>query len=208
MQAKARSKFSMDERHRNRSPSVDSEDLFKNLHRARGPIAKAELLRNRFSKLSAREGQYIVKILTGDLRIGLREGLVEEAITKAFGVSLEQVREANMLLGDIGQTALLASRNELARAELSLFRPIKCMLATPEPTAEAVWERFAEAASDWPGNGRLLTPTTVYLEDKFDGIRAQLHRSANGSRSSLAICGVSPSNSQSWPMQAGNFRRN
>jgi len=154
----------------------ESGELFENLHRARGPIAKAELLRNRFSTLSAREGQYAVKILTGDLRIGLREGLVEEAIAKAFGPSLEQVREANMLLGDVGQTALLASRNELARAELSLFRPIKCMLATPEPTAEAVWERFAEAA----GTSRELAssaPTTVYLEDKFDGIRAQLHRS-------------------------------
>jgi DNA ligase 1 len=154
----------------------ESGELFENLHRLRGPIAKAELLRNRFSKLSAREGQYVVKILTGDLRIGLREGLVEEAIAKAFGVPLEQVREANMLLGDIGQTALLASRNELHRAELSIFRPIKCMLATPEPTAEAVWERFAEAA----GTSRKLAspaPTAVYLEDKFDGIRAQLHRS-------------------------------
>jgi DNA ligase-1 len=155
----------------------ESGELLENLHRARGPIAKAELLRNRLSTLSAREGQYAVKILTGDLRIGLREGLVEEAIAKAFGPSLERVREANMLLGDVGQTALLASRNELARAELSLFRPIKCMLATPEPTAEAVWERFAEAA----GTSRELAssaPTTVYLEDKFDGIRAQLHRSA------------------------------
>jgi DNA ligase-1 len=155
----------------------ESGDLFENLHRARGPIAKAELLRNRFSKLSSREGQYVVKILTGDLRIGLREGLVEEAIAKAFSVPVEQVREANMLLGDIGQTALLASRNELAHAELSIFRPIKCMLATPEPTAQAVWKRFAEAG----GSSRKLTlsaPATVYLEDKFDGIRAQLHRSA------------------------------
>ncbi|HEU5246554.1 MAG TPA: ATP-dependent DNA ligase [Candidatus Udaeobacter sp.] len=155
----------------------ESSELFEHLHRARGPIAKAELLRNRFSKLSAREGQYIVKILTGDLRIGLREGLVEEAIAKAFGTSLEQVKEANMLLGNIAQTALFASRNELARAELSIFRPIKCMLATPEPTAQAVWERFAEAA----GTNRelaLSAPATVYLEDKFDGIRAQLHRSA------------------------------
>jgi ATP-dependent DNA ligase I len=155
----------------------ESAELFENLHRARGAIAKAELLRNRFSRLSAREGQYVVKILTGDLRIGLREGLVEEAIAKAFGASLEQVREANMLLGDIGQTALLASQNKLARAELSIFRPIKCMLATPEPTAEAVWERFTEAAET---NLELASsaPATVYLEDKFDGIRAQLHRSA------------------------------
>src|SRR6266581_7049655 len=156
---------------------LESREFFEKLHRARGPIAKAELLQVRFANLSAREGQYFVKILTGDLRIGLREGLVEEAIARAFGASLEQVREANMLLGDVGQTALLASRNELALAELSLFRPIKCMLATPESTAEAVWERFAEAA----GTSRELAssaPTTVYLEDKFDGIRAQLHRSA------------------------------
>jgi len=156
---------------------TESGALFENLHRARGPIAKAELLQNRFSSLSKREGQYVVKILTGDLRIGLREGLVEEAIAKAFGVSVEQVKETNMLLGDIGQTALLASRNELHRAELSIFRPIKCMLATPEPTAEAVWERFADVA----GTDRKLAssaPATVYLEDKFDGIRAQLHRTS------------------------------
>ena len=76
---------------------LESAELFQNLQLARGPIAKAKLLRERFSILSAREGEYVVKILTGDLRIGLREGLVEEAIAKAFDVSLEQVKQANML---------------------------------------------------------------------------------------------------------------
>src|SRR4029077_8955686 len=69
-----------------------------------------------------------------------------------------------------------ASRNELHRAELSIFRPIRCMLATPEPTAEALWERFAEVAR----TDRELAssaPATVYLEDKFDGIRGQVPRS-------------------------------
>src|SRR2546423_1162489 len=146
---------------------LESREFFENLHRARGPIAKAELLQSRFAKLSAREGQYVVKILTGDLRIGLREGLVEDAVARGFEVPLEQVKEANMLLGDIGATALLASNNELDRAELSIFRPIKCMLATPEPTAEAISERFAEQNAN-----------VVYVEDKFDGIRAQLHRNS------------------------------
>jgi DNA ligase-1 len=155
----------------------ESADLFENLHRARGPITKAALLQDRFSMLSPREGQYVVKILTGDLRIGLREGLVEEAVAKAFDVPLEQVREANMLLGDIGQAAVLASQNELHRAKLSIFRPIKCMLATPEPTAKAVWERFAEAAGP-DRRPTLATRATIYLEDKFDGVRAQLHRDA------------------------------
>jgi DNA ligase-1 len=153
----------------------ESGEFFENLHRLRGPIAKSELLQNRFSRLSAREGQYVVKILTGDLRIGLREGLVEEAIARAFAAPLTQVREANMLLGDIGQTALLALRNELDRAELSVFRPVKCMLATPEPTAEALWKRFAKSAAP---SGEQMPATTVYLEDKFDGIRAQLHRTS------------------------------
>jgi len=155
----------------------ESRELFENLHHARGIGAKAKLLQNRFSTLSAREGQYVVKILTGDLRIGLREGLVEEAIAKAFDVALDQVRAANMLLGDIGQTAVLAARKELQRAELSIFRPIKCMLATPQPSAEAVWERFVEAA-DADRKPASSSGIAVYLEDKFDGIRAQLHRSA------------------------------
>jgi len=144
---------------------LESKKLFEELHRARGPIAKKKLLQTRLANLTAREGQYVVKILTGDLRIGLREGLVEEAIARAFEVPLEQVKEANMLVGDIGATASLASKKQLDRAQLSIFRPIKCMLATPEPTAEAIWERFAEQGL-----------STVLVEDKFDGIRAQLHR--------------------------------
>jgi len=158
----------------------ESHELFENLHRARGPNAKTRLLQNHLSILSAREGQYVVKILTGDLRIGLREGLVEEAIAKAFNVPFEEVREANMLSGNIGRAALLASRKELHRAELSLFRPIKCMLATPQPTPEAVWERFVVVpqSRDDPGLPASAPPATVYLEDKFDGIRAQLHRNS------------------------------
>jgi DNA ligase-1 len=145
---------------------AESRELFESLHKTRGPLGKTELLQKRLVRLSAREGQYVVKILTGDLRIGLREGLVEEAIATAFSAPLDEVKEANMLLGDLGATAVLASKGELQRAELSLFRPIKSMLASPEPTAEAIWERFAGA-------------TTVYVEDKFDGIRAQLHRGAD-----------------------------
>ncbi len=154
---------------------LESAKFFQNLQRAGGQIAKAKLLKERFSTLSPREGQYVVKILTGDLRIGLREGLVEEAIARAYNVSLEEVKHANMLLGDIGWTALLASRRELHRAALSLFRPIKCMLATPEPSADSVWSRLIEAKTSEPPTPQPLEPI-VYVEDKFDGIRAQLHR--------------------------------
>ncbi|HYJ06196.1 MAG TPA: ATP-dependent DNA ligase [Chthoniobacterales bacterium] len=170
----------------------ESRAFFESLQKARGPLAKTELLEARLARLSAREGQYVIKILTGDLRIGLREGLVEEAIASAFSVPLDDVKEANMLLGDIGEAAVLASKGELQRAELSLFRPIKSMLASPEPTAEAIWARFSGVAAAVSGGrnkadsappaaetaAATTTPTVVYVEDKFDGIRAQLHRGA------------------------------
>jgi DNA ligase-1 len=157
-----------------------SRDFFETLQKARGPIAKTELLQKRLSILPAREGQYVVKILTGDLRIGLREGLVEEAIAKAFDAPIDDVKEANMLLGDIGATASLASGKDLQRAELSIFRPIKSMLASPEPTAEAIWERFVDERSTIDNANRAAQrgASTVFVEDKFDGIRAQLHRNA------------------------------
>ncbi|HKR53522.1 MAG TPA: ATP-dependent DNA ligase [Chthoniobacterales bacterium] len=193
---------------------IDSYEFFEQLHKLRGPVAKKDALQSLLARLIAREGEYVVKILSGDLRIGLREGLVEEAIAKAFAVPLEEVKEANMLLGDIGRTAVLAKRQELHRAELTLFRPIKCMLASPEPTAEAIWKRFVEsnavaavalaagaAALGREPDGRMASPTTiaeaplrggilpdapprtgastVYVEDKFDGIRAQLHVSSD-----------------------------
>jgi DNA ligase 1 len=181
---------------------IDSYQFFEQLHKLRGPVAKKDALQNRLAHLSAREGQFVVKILTGDLRIGLREGLVEEAIAKAFAASLDEVKEANMLLGDIGRTAVLAKRKELHRAELTLFRPIKCMLASPEPTAEAIWKRFVDIASavsadepkklppetaaatlvagladPGPASPMPAKGPTIYVEDKFDGIRGQLHAS-------------------------------
>src|SRR5438477_34106 len=104
---------------------IDSYEFFEHLHKLRGPAAKRDALQNRLARLVAREGQYVVKILSGDLRIGLREGLVEEAIAKAFAAPLDEVKEANMLLGDIGRTAVLAKTQQLQRAELTLFRPIK-----------------------------------------------------------------------------------
>ena len=143
---------------------AESAQFFDQLQRARGPVNKTDLIQQRLATLTPTEGSYVVRILTGDLRIGLKEGLVEEAIASAFSTPLEVVREAQMLIGDLGEVAALAARDALAEATLQLFRPIQVMLASPEPSAEAVWERIA--ASHSPG---------AWAEDKFDGIRAQIH---------------------------------
>ncbi|OGN88105.1 MAG: hypothetical protein A2X23_11035 [Chloroflexi bacterium GWC2_73_18] len=120
---------------------------------------------DRFAALLARcdplTAKYVVKVLTGELRIGLREGLLEDAIARAFGRPLEAVRWAGMLLGDVGRTALLARDDRLATAHMTLFRPLRFMLASPAEDAGEII-------------GRLGSP--VWVEDKYDGIRAQLHK--------------------------------
>jgi len=155
---------------------------FTKLHAARGASSKLPLLIQVLEQCSALEAKFLVKILSSDLRIGLKEGLVEEAVAQAFNVAADEVRQANLLLGNIGETAQLARRNKLATASVIPFRPVKFMLASPEPTAAAIWERMEtlaasrrslEIPSRPPGERGNLT---VRLEDKYDGIRCQLHK--------------------------------
>ena len=141
--------------------------LFDGLAETRGPVARQALLGEFFASCQTLEASYVVRILTGDLRIGLKEGLLDEAIASAFGAEPEAVREAGMLLGDTGALAVAARRNELGAAGLRVFHPVKCMLAGSEPDGAALW-------------GRLSRPrASVWVEDKYDGIRAQVHV-ANG----------------------------
>ena len=142
---------------------TDIRDCFQQLADARGPAPKTAILKEQLRRLHPSEAQYLIKILSGDLRIGLKEGLVEEAIAKAFDAPAVKVRKVHMLLGNLGQTAQAAAREELDEATITPFVPIMCMLASPEETAGDIWNRLGGE------NG-------VWLEDKFDGIRAQLHR--------------------------------
>ena len=138
---------------------AEVQQIFFEIAAARGPAAKSALLRQLMQRATPLEAKYIVKVISGDLRIGLKESLVEEAITRAFERPLDQVKRANMLLGDIGATLRLAYAGELDEARLRLFHPIDFMLASPvESPAEAL-SYFQNAA----------------VEDKYDGIRAQAH---------------------------------
>lgn len=132
---------------------------FRQIGAARGPASKGALVRELLSRAVPVEAKYIIKIMTGDLRIGLKESLVEEAIAKAYGSTLAQVQRANMLLGDIGETLDLALQGKLAEAKMRLFHPLGFMLASPAASAEEALSYFEDAL----------------VEDKFDGIRAQAH---------------------------------
>jgi len=139
---------------------ADTESLLVKLSETRGKNAKTDLLTKTLSKASPLEAKYLVKLLSGDLRIGLREGLVEDAIARAFKTSLADVSLANMLRGDIGEAAVRARAGVLHEVEMRLFHPLKFMLATP--------------ASDLADISRTM-PDEFFVEDKFDGIRGQAH---------------------------------
>src|SRR5215208_1812443 len=139
---------------------AETESLITRLSETRGIKNKTALLAAVLHKASPLEAKYLVKLLAGDLRIGLREGLVEDAIARIFGQSLADVSYANMLLGDIGETATRARVGDLRNVSMRLFHPIKFMLATP--------------AADLTDVARTM-PEEFLIEDKFDGIRAQAH---------------------------------
>src|SRR5689334_25348602 len=108
-------------------PSVklaETESLIARLSETRGIKNKTALLAAVLHNASPLEAKYLVKLLSGDLRIGLREGLVEDAIARVFGQSLVDVAYANMLLGDIGETATRARVGDLRDVNMRLFHPI------------------------------------------------------------------------------------
>ncbi len=140
-------------------PDVDA--AFSAVAAARGPAAKGAALRLLLERCDALCAKSVVKVLSGDLRIGLREGHLEAAIAEAFDQPLKDVQTAGMLTGDLGHTAEFARDGTLANAELVLFRPLKSMLASPVADENEVMTRLG---------------SPVWVEDKYDGIRAQLHK--------------------------------
>src|SRR5437763_1062722 len=137
----------------------DLAKLLDDIATARGPAAKLEQVSALLRQCSALEAKYAIKMMVGDLRIGMRESLVEEAIAAAYEKSELAVRRANMLLGDLGETLRLAAEDRLDEARMRLFHPLGFMLAAEVKSSEEATSYFTDAQ----------------IEDKYDGIRAQVH---------------------------------
>ena len=127
----------------------------------RTQAAKSAQVSDLLRSLSPIEAKYLIKLLLGDMRMGVKQSLVEEAIAVAAQEELAAVRRAETMLGDISAVVALAWRHELTTARFQMFHPLGFMLATPAASTEEALARFEE--------------TPAQLEDKYDGMRAQIH---------------------------------
>ncbi|HUG04934.1 MAG TPA: ATP-dependent DNA ligase [Candidatus Limnocylindria bacterium] len=143
---------------------VDLAGAFDEIAATRGSNARRGLVRALVARATGAEARYVVKIVGGDMRIGLRESLVEEAVAKAFGRTREAVARANMLGGDIGEAAVRAKAGTLEAAAFAHFAPIGMMLATGVLDPAEIPKRF---------------PAPYVVEDKYDGVRAQVHKAGD-----------------------------
>lgn len=139
-----------------------AESYFETLRATRLTQRKIDLLTSIFQTHSAPALKFFVKTITGNLRIGLQEKMVEEAIALAIGQPADAVRAANNRGGNLSAVALSARAGTLDTIAATLFHPLDFMLAQPiDDTRE------------------LADPDNWVAEDKYDGIRSQLHV-ANG----------------------------
>jgi DNA ligase 1 len=125
---------------------------------------KERLITTLMSQAEPIEAKYLVKIFTGEMRTGLHEGLMEQAVARAFDVIVQRVQNAAMSLGDIGEVAAILKMkgaDGLEKESFSVFRPVKLMLAQ---TAQSVQEALAEQGGK------------SAFEYKYDGARVQIHK--------------------------------
>src|SRR6266702_3171910 len=143
---------------------ADVEASLEAIRTARGN-AKVRPLESLLRRLDPEAARFFVKIIAGEMRIGLSEGLVEAAIAEAFRVPITQVKRMHLVTGDIGETAVRCKRGEFEASKITLFQPVRFMLASPVETPQEAFTRM--------GAG------TVWTEEKYDGVRCQLHRESS-----------------------------
>lgn len=144
----------------------DSLQKLSKISGSRSTNRKISIILELLSQASATEAKYLTRTITEELRIGVGDGIVRDAIAQAFDINKKVVERAQMLTNDfsvVARTALLEGASGLSRLNLTPGTPVKPMLAQlSPPVAEII-----------PEMG------TAICETKYDGIRLQVHRNGN-----------------------------
>ncbi|ADI73787.1 DNA ligase I, ATP-dependent Dnl1 [Methanohalobium evestigatum Z-7303] len=124
---------------------------------------KVKNLQYLFNASSPEEARYLSRLAVEELRIGVGEGIVRDAISKAFNVPVEKLERSFMLTNDLGAVAVAAQQGgeeEVSKLDIQVNRPVRMMLAQVTPSIETAFNEMGTAAIEW----------------KFDGARVQIHK--------------------------------
>lgn len=141
----------------------DVYQRFLDIARASGKKSQETKIKNLqylFSQASPLEAQYIARLAIEDLRIGVGEGGVRDAIARAFGRSADEVERGYNITNDMGVVAVSAKKGKLSELDVAINHPIKMMLAQLSEGIPAAFQELGTAAIEW----------------KFDGARVQIHK--------------------------------
>ncbi|HMG01503.1 MAG TPA: ATP-dependent DNA ligase [Edaphobacter sp.] len=149
----------------------DVAEAFAGMAVAKTTAVRASLVEGLLERATPLEAKYLLKLMIGDMRIGVKQSLVEEAIAVAAEVPVAEVRHAVMLEADLALAVERSFAGTLKDARMRLFHPLGFMLASPVDSPEDAVERFTGK----PEEGIEAVHIAAFLEDKYDGMRAQLH---------------------------------
>jgi DNA ligase-1 len=153
---------------------ADVWEAFSAVAGAGKPAAKQRLVHDLLEKATPLEAKYLIKIMLGDMRTGIKVSLVEEAIAAAYDAPVAEVRTARMLNGNLPEVLELAAGGRLAEVRMKLFHPLGFMLASPVETVEEALQRFSVEVAE-EGQSGVPVIKEAQMEDKYDGVRAQVH---------------------------------
>ena len=112
------------------------------------PAAKQHITVTLLERATPLEAKYLIKIILGDMRTGIKVSLVEEAIAASYGAAIAEVRHARMLNGNLPEVLELAATGRLSEARMKLFHPLGFMLASPVETVEEALQRFSTEVAE------------------------------------------------------------
>jgi len=146
---------------------------------ARTTAVRAAAVESLLRRASALEVKYLLKLMLADMRIGVKQSLIEEAIGVASGADVVEVRHSVMLEADLARAVERAFAGTLGEARMRLFHSLGFMLASPVETPEEAVERFTSKEMD--------ARVEAFVEDKYDGMRAQVHCGDRGQPGRVAV---------------------